>query len=198
MSGSAAAYRGPAAHACHRSRRWLAKAHSGNRRRINMRPGGRLAAAIEVLDDIAQRQRAAADALKDWGVSHRFAGSGDRAAIGNIVYDALRRRRSAGWVLDGDDARAIAMGALLLEAGMTPDALDASLDGDRFAPSPLSAAERAAFASRDLADAPPAVAADVPDWCVPLMERMFGDAWPQEGRGLAMRPPLDMRVNTLL
>ncbi|MER2633970.1 MAG: MFS transporter, partial [Rhizobiaceae bacterium] len=61
-----------------------------------MRLGGRLAAAIEVLDDIERRRRPAADALKDWGLSHRFAGAGDRAAIGNIVYDALRRRRSAG------------------------------------------------------------------------------------------------------
>jgi len=163
-----------------------------------MRPGGRLAAAIEVLEDIERRHRPAADALKDWGLSHRFAGSGDRAAIGNIVYDALRRRRSAGWMLDGDDARAIALGALLLEAGMTPEALDATLAGDRFAPETLSDAERAAFLSRDLAEAPPAIAADVPDWCVPLMERMFGEEWPQEGRGLARRPPLDMRVNTLL
>ncbi|MBE7186625.1 MAG: MFS transporter, partial [Methylobacterium mesophilicum] len=59
-----------------------------------MRLGGRLAAAIEVLDDVAKRHRPVADALKDWGLSHRFAGSGDRSAIGNFVYDVLRRRRS--------------------------------------------------------------------------------------------------------
>ncbi|MCA1969023.1 MAG: MFS transporter, partial [Rhizobium sp.] len=53
-----------------------------------MRLGGRLAGAIEVLDDIETRRRPVADALKDWGLAHRFAGSGDRAAIGNIVYDA--------------------------------------------------------------------------------------------------------------
>ena len=57
-----------------------------------MRLGGRLAAAIEVLEDIGRRHRPVADALKDWGLSHRFAGGGDRAAIGNIVYDALRHR----------------------------------------------------------------------------------------------------------
>ena len=65
-----------------------------------MRLGGRLAAAIEVLEDIGRRHRPVADALKDWGLSHRFAGGGDRAAIGNIVYDALRRKRSAGWLLE--------------------------------------------------------------------------------------------------
>jgi len=31
-------------------------------------------AAIEVLADIETRRRPAADALKDWGLSHRFAG----------------------------------------------------------------------------------------------------------------------------
>ena len=57
-----------------------------------MRLGGRMAAAIEVLGDIEKRKRPVGDALKDWGLSHRFAGSGDRAAIGNIVYDALRQK----------------------------------------------------------------------------------------------------------
>ncbi len=51
-----------------------------------MRLGGRIAAAVEVLDDMASRRRPVADALKDWGLSHRFAGSGDRSAIGNLVY----------------------------------------------------------------------------------------------------------------
>jgi len=46
-----------------------------------MTPAARLSAAIEALADIEARRRPAADALKDWGLSHRFAGSGDRAAI---------------------------------------------------------------------------------------------------------------------
>src|SRR5262249_51986624 len=53
-----------------------------------MTPGARLAAAIDVLADIEARRRPAADALKDWGLAHRFAGSGDRAAIAGLVYDA--------------------------------------------------------------------------------------------------------------
>ena len=46
-----------------------------------MIPAARAAAAIEVLTDIDARRRPAADAMKDWGLAHRFAGSGDRAAI---------------------------------------------------------------------------------------------------------------------
>src|SRR6187549_1469510 len=106
-----------------------------------MRLGGRLAAAIDVLEDIARRHRPAADALKDWGLSHRFAGAGDRAAIGNIVYDALRRKRSAAWLFGADTSRALAFGALLLEWTETAETINRVLDGDRFAPAPLDREE---------------------------------------------------------
>lgn len=162
-----------------------------------MRLGGRLAAAIEVLDDIGRRHRPVADALKDWGLSHRFAGGGDRAAIGNIVYDALRRKRSAGWLLGEDTPRAIGFGALLLEWGQTAQSLNEALEGDKFAPPLLSADELATLGGRRIADAPPAIRADIPDWCMPLFERAFGTAWVEEGAALATRPPLDLRVNTL-
>ncbi len=162
-----------------------------------MRLGGRLAAAIEVLSDMERRHRPVADALRDWGLSHRFAGAGDRAAIGNIVYDALRRRRSAAWLLDSEEPRALALGALFLESGVTPQALSATLEGDRFAPEPLTEAELGLDIDARLAAAPDAVKAEIPDWCVPLFERSFGDDWVAEGAALAARPPLDLRVNTI-
>src|SRR5580704_1434815 len=83
-----------------------------------MTPGARVAAAIEVVEEIEARKRPAADALKDWGLSHRFAGSGDRAAIASLVFDAQRKRasrlapgagyerRRAGGALFGPGARA--------------------------------------------------------------------------------------------
>lgn len=162
-----------------------------------MRLGGRLAAAIEVIDDIEKRHRPAADALKDWGLSHRFAGAGDRAAIGNIVYDALRRKRSAAWLVGADTSRALGFGALILEWGQTPASLDAAFAGDRFAPEPLSAEEREGIAARDLARAPDVVRADCPDWCVPHLREAFGDDWVAETAALSGRPPLDLRVNPL-
>jgi 16S rRNA (cytosine967-C5)-methyltransferase len=162
-----------------------------------MRLGGRLAAAIEVLDDIDARHRPAADALKDWGLSHRFAGAGDRAAIGNVVYDALRRRRSAGWLLGAETSRARAIGGLLLEGGMDAHMLNAELEGDRFAPAVLSEEEIELAASRRLADAPESIRADCPDWCAPLLQHAFGQEWVGEAAALSARPPLDLRVNLL-
>ena len=64
-----------------------------------MIPAARAAAAIEVLTDIESRRRPASDAMKDWGLSHRFAGSGDRAAISGLVYDALRKKSSSAWIM---------------------------------------------------------------------------------------------------
>lgn len=162
-----------------------------------MRMGGRLAAAMEVLADMDGRQRPAAEALRDWGSAHRFAGGGDRAAIGNVVYDALRRRRSAAWLFDADSPRALAFGAMLLEWGETPDAINAALHDDKFAPPPLSEDELQALRQRLTQEMPEEARADCPGWCAPLMQSAFGDDWVDEAAALARRPPLDLRANLL-
>jgi 16S rRNA (cytosine967-C5)-methyltransferase len=162
-----------------------------------MRLAGRIAAAIEILADMEARRRPVADALKDWGLSHRFAGSGDRAAIGNLVYDALRRRASIAWRMGGDTPWHLAMGAAVLEWGEDPERLNAAFAEDRHAPPPLSDEQRAALAAADLAAAPDHVRADIPDWLAPAFAEALGPAWVEEGAALAGRPPLDLRVNTL-
>ena len=162
-----------------------------------MTPGARLSAAIEVLADIEARRRPAGDALKDWGLSHRFAGSGDRAAIAGLVYDALRRRASSAHIMGEASPRAVALGMLRLERKLDADAIGALADGGRFAPAPLSEGERARLAAADLADAPPWVAGDYPEWLDPYFAKVFGEERAAEGAALASRAPLDLRVNTL-
>src|SRR5436305_13947471 len=107
-----------------------------------MTPGARVAAAIEVLDDIIARRRPAADALKDWGLTHRFAGSKDRAAISGLVFDALRRKASAAWIMQDESPRAIMIGALHLQRGLPLEEIAALYSGEGHSPAPLSDSER--------------------------------------------------------
>jgi 16S rRNA (cytosine967-C5)-methyltransferase len=160
-------------------------------------PSARLSAAIEVLADIEARRRPAPDALKDWGLAHRFAGSKDRAAIASLVYDALRRRASSAHVMGEAAPRAILLGALALARGLSRAEIAAQCSGERFAPAPLTSAEAAALDRLDLSDAPPAVAGDFPDWLAEDLSAAFGVAVVREMTALAARAPIDIRVNTL-
>jgi 16S rRNA (cytosine967-C5)-methyltransferase len=162
-----------------------------------MTPGARASAAIEVLADIADRKRPAADALKDWGLAHRFAGSGDRAAIGNLVFDTLRGRASSAYAMGDDSPRALVLRTLVSSSGMPPEAIAALADGSRFAPAPLTLDELAGLKREIPADAPAHIRGDYPDWLDPLFKRAFGAKAAQEGAGLATRAPVDLRVNTL-
>ena len=110
-----------------------------------MTPAARLSAAIELIDTIDTQRVPAAKALKEWGTAHRYAGSGDRAAISGLIWDVLRRRASSAWIMDDDTPRARVLGMLKLERGMDADAIAALCDGGRFAPEPLSDGERAAL-----------------------------------------------------
>ena len=86
-----------------------------------MIPAARVAAAIEILTDIEEKRRPAAESIKDWGIAHRFAGSGDRSAIAGLIYDALRRKASSAWIMGEAGARAGVIGALKQLRGLSSD-----------------------------------------------------------------------------
>jgi 16S rRNA (cytosine967-C5)-methyltransferase len=161
-----------------------------------MRPGARIAAAIEVLEAILNRYQPVAIALTDWGKAHRFAGSGDRNAIGGLVYDALRRRASLAWALGADTPRALAIGAAASALGVSPEAVAEACNGADHAPEPLSDVELAGL-TRDMSGAPEAARADIPDWLWPSFSQQFGAHAVAEGEAMARRAPADLRVNTL-
>lgn len=166
-----------------------------------MTPAARLSAAIEVIGTLLAERRPAADVLKDWGRSHRFAGSGDRAALASLVYDALRRRASAAWIMGermGEESpRGLVLGMLKVARGLDASAIAALCDGSRFAPAPLSEAEHARLAEASLDDAPAHVRGDYPEWLDAALAAVFGEARAEEGAALAERAPLDLRVNSL-
>src|SRR6195952_1994713 len=129
-----------------------------------MTPAARLSAAIELIETIDAQRVPAAKALKEWGTAHRYAGSGDRAAISGLIWDVLRRRASSAWIMQDDSPRARVLGMLKVERGLDAEAIAALCDGGRFAPEPLSEGERGALANRTAADAPAHIAGDYPEW----------------------------------
>ena len=162
-----------------------------------MTPSARLSAAIDILDAIAAERRPAADALKEWGLKHRFAGSGDRAAIAALVYDALRVKASAAFIMGAANGRALIIGMLKKARHFSLDGIAALCTGERFAPAPLSADERLALSEDRLADAPPHVRGDYPEWLDPLFAAAFGEARYDELAAMTTRAPVDLRVNSL-
>lgn len=162
-----------------------------------MQPGARLQAAIDVLSEIVGHGRAVSVILADWSKTHRFAGSNDRAWIGNLVYDALRRKASLSFLMQSDSPRALALAALRYSWGMASQDVSLLCSGEGQAPSALTPEERERLAGGGLDEAPLWVRGDYPEWLQPSFADAFGDDAPAEGRALAERAPLDLRVNTL-
>jgi 16S rRNA (cytosine967-C5)-methyltransferase len=161
-----------------------------------MKLGARIQSAIDVLHDVLDRHRPASAALADWGKAHRFAGSGDRAAIGNIVFDALRWQASAAYVTGDRSARGTVIGALHVQ-GLDLDAITALFNGETHAPSPLTTAEQERLRTVRMDQAPPWTQGNYPEWLHPSLSRVFGNRTIAEGQSLARRAPVDVRVNAL-
>ncbi|WP_296417448.1 RsmB/NOP family class I SAM-dependent RNA methyltransferase [Pseudooctadecabacter sp.] len=151
-----------------------------------MTPAARVAAAIEVLDDILSGQTAE-KALTGWGRAHRFAGSKDRAAIRDHVFQALRCRASYAWLGGADTGRGIMLGAMR-SAGLA----NAVFTGEGHAPPPVTDDE----AMRPLAQADRATRLDCPDWMLPLFEDRFGTQADDVLTTLQSRAGVFLRVNT--
>ncbi|MEO1314346.1 MAG: RsmB/NOP family class I SAM-dependent RNA methyltransferase, partial [Pseudomonadota bacterium] len=133
-----------------------------------MTPGARLSAAMDVLDDIIHGDPAER-ALTRWSRRSRFAGSKDRAAVRDLVFDTLRRRSSAFWVSGASEetGRALILGLLTQS---NAGGLAALGDGVH-APPAMDAVEAAAL--RTLDGAPRDVASDMPGFLL--------DAWAEGG-----------------
>ena len=152
-----------------------------------MTPGARLSAAIEVLDAIAGGL-AAEQALTRWARQSRFAGSKDRAAVRDHVFDVLRQKRTAAHYGRGDTGRALMIGVL---HGQGAD-LEALFTAGGHAPTPLSDAERA------FPQAPEdrATRLNLPDWLLPLFDAALGEKADAAAMALQERGPICLRVNT--
>ena len=122
-----------------------------------MTPAARFAAAIDILDQWRDGTPAE-QALTRWARGARYAGSKDRAAVRDHVYDVLRRKGRCAALGGGETGRALVLG-LTRSHNLAPDDI---FTGQGHAPSPLSDAERINHTPAD-------ANADVPSWCLPLL-----------------------------
>ncbi len=149
-----------------------------------MTPGARVAAAIEILDAI-KGGAAAEQALLRWTRASRFAGSKDRAAIRDHVFDALRHWRSDAIRGGGSDGRARMLGAMRRQ----DVDLELIFNGIGHAPHLVSEEETKQHGLPE-----GAAALDVPDWIWTLMSGVpdatsIAQAWKD-------RAPVTLRVHT--
>ena len=151
-----------------------------------MTPGARVAAAIEILFDMSEGL-AAEQALTRWARRSRFAGSKDRAAIRDHVFDVLRCKRTAAHYGGSETPRALMLG--LLHAQNFD--LNALFSGIGHAPQPLGATETT------FPDAPTdrSTSWNLPDWLIPLFEESLGDEAEATALALQARAPVFLRVN---
>ncbi|MCV6594818.1 MAG: RsmB/NOP family class I SAM-dependent RNA methyltransferase [Silicimonas sp.] len=153
-----------------------------------MTPAARISAAIAILDAILEGAPAE-KVLTNWARGNRYAGSGDRAALRDLVFGALRCKRSFAWLGGAETGRGLMLGALRARGAAPEDVFD----GARFAPAPLSAEE--AGAGAPLSDAPEEVRLDCPDWLWPDLQTDLGGDLAPVLELLQARAPVFLRVN---
>ncbi len=162
-----------------------------------MRLSGRLSAAIEVLDDIFARHNSAAAALHEWGRGHRFAGSGDRSAIGNLVYDALRQKAKLAAQMGNDTPRALVLAVAHTIWDVPVEEITEAV-AEKFGPGALTDEEKAALQTPLTGKQHYWTDGNFPQWLAPSFKACFGaDTAARQGNALAQRAPVDLRVNIL-
>jgi 16S rRNA (cytosine967-C5)-methyltransferase len=139
-----------------------------------MTPAARLQAAAEILDEVIASVRddgpPADSIVTRYFKQRRYAGSGDRRAVRELVFKAIRRTAER-----PESGRALVLGL----AEDEPDLLN--LFGEPRGPEPMQASEVVAPAGV------------VPEWLIPELSPLVATSeWP----ALLERAPLDLRVNS--
>lgn len=160
-----------------------------------MTPAARLQAAAEVIDQMSGRRSPAEAVLKDWGRANRYAGSKDRRAIADKVYQVLRARERLSHLMGDQSGRALVIGALHMLDGLSLEAIQALYSGEGYAPAKLTPAETARLTA-DPGEAPQWLEAGLPAFVSQRLKAVYGQRWLAEAEGLMLpRAPIDLRVN---
>jgi len=148
-------------------------------------PEARVAAAIAVLDGWLSGA-SAERLLTTWARANRYAGSTDRAGVRDLVFDAIRCRRSYAARGGAKTGRGLMIGALRA-AGRDPGAV---FTGAGYAPAPLAPGE-----GQGQDPATEAERLDCPDWLAPALRESLGRDFAPVMEALRHRAPVFVRAN---
>jgi 16S rRNA (cytosine967-C5)-methyltransferase len=161
-----------------------------------MTPAARIQATIEILEDLEKTGRPADRFIRDFFRARRYAGSKDRAAIGERVFSIFRHRASLAFRMRAENARALAIASLLGE-GLGLDAIANLFSGGTYAPALLTEPEKSAILQPPQEEAPLHVRGDFPAFLETELIRAFGHDLLREVAALNARASVDLRVNSL-
>ncbi len=178
-----------------------------------MTPAARIAAVIEILTEMQTasdagtlRGRRAAQWLSAGFQRRRFAGSGDRASIGDFFWKIQRATARIGWHLASLDAptspRNIVLAALVLIERQTAELPQLFSADIAHAPTPLNPTEKSlvsVLAGRGLTHPTMAdhIAFEWPEWLLCDAKAGLGDAAVREFGAMLVEAPTDVRINLL-
>ncbi|MBV8393427.1 MAG: rRNA cytosine-C5-methylase, partial [Alphaproteobacteria bacterium] len=173
-----------------------------------MTPGARVAATIELLDEIVSRAERPADlVLNAFFRARRFIGGGDRRAVSERVWNILRKYGQLRWWVERArfpelGPRAIVLADLMLVDGLKLGDVQAMFDGGTYRPAPLDEGETRAVRQMEghslpHPEQPDWVRLNVQEWVAPHLQQAYGEAWGREIAALETPPPVDLRVNRL-
>ncbi len=173
-----------------------------------MTPGARVAATIELLDEIVSLAERPADLVANaYFRNRRFIGGGDRRTISDRAWGILRRYGQLSWWLDRTrhpdrGGRALVAADLILVDGLGMRDMEAMFDGGRYRPAMLDEAEYRALRQMEghslpHPEQPDWVRLNVQEWVVPHLQEAYGSGWGREIAALETPPPVDLRVNRL-
>ncbi|WP_045390184.1 RsmB/NOP family class I SAM-dependent RNA methyltransferase [Falsirhodobacter sp. alg1] len=147
-----------------------------------MTPAARLSASIEILDRWLAGVPAE-KALVNWARASRFAGSGDRNAVRDLVFDAIRCRRSFAALGGSETGRGLILGGLRAR-GEDPVGM---FTGEGHAPAPV--------AEDETGHTPEGGAAlDCPEWLAAQLESSLGGDFAPVMEALRHRAPVFLRA----
>ena len=171
-----------------------------------MIPSARINATIEILEKAKHENSNIDKVLLAYFRKRRFAGSKDRSAINEQVYNVIRNRLKIDWWLKRVNTNGHPRSQVLAELAffnqISADEVGNLFNGEKYAPNPLSELENQAY--KDLLgkqfiddDMPDNVRLECPEWIAGRLRSVFNNDYESCLEALNKEAPFDLRLNPL-